>query len=239
MTAQFPEGNGIFETIKTINGVPFALTRHIARASRSAAILDKPIPNPDEIAFAVEALLDNTPEILKFGRLRISFDRSGEPDLIHETYHPWVNPAKLMIFDSPIDENSPTVGMKTLPFTEHIQCLAVARENGFDDGVRFNLKGEICESAVANLLLKIEGQWVTPNLASGCLPGVTRELALEWLDIEEVVVAEKELNEATSIYLLSSLKDAQPVSMLESKTLEIDTRLRQELLDRIAQNIDP
>ncbi len=239
MSAQFPEGNGIFETIKTIDGVPFALSRHTARATRSAAILGIPIPPSDEIAFAVEALLDKTPKGLKFGRLRMSFDRAGEMDLLHETYHPWVNPAKLMILDSPIDENSPTVGMKTLPFTQHLECLALARKSGFDDGVRFNLKGEVSESAVSNLLLKVGNRWVTPNLASGCLPGITRELILEWFDVEEVVVTKQVLNQATSIYLLSSLKDAQPVSILEGKTLEIDTQLRQELLDRMTQNINP
>lgn len=239
MSAIFPEGNGIFETLKTIDGVAFALNRHISRATRSAAILGLLIPSREEICFAVEALLDKTPETLKFGRLRISFERSGEFDLLHETYHPWVNPAKLMILDSPIDENSPTIGMKTLPFTEHIECLALARKVGFDDGIRFNLKGDVSESAVSNLLLKIRGRWLTPNLASGCLPGITRELALEWLDVEESVITRSDLDVAESIYLLSSLKDAQPVSMLEGRALEIDTELRQELLFRMTQHIDP
>ncbi len=239
MIAEFPEGDGIFETIKTISGVPFALDRHIGRATRSAVILGIPIPKSEEIAFAVEALLDKTPDELKFGRLRMSFDKSGELELLHETYHPWVDPARLMILDSPIDENSATVGIKTLPFTQHIECLTVAREHGFDDGVRFNLKGEVSETAVSNLLLKVEDRWVTPSLSSGCLPGITRGLALEWFDIEEVTVTQDDLAQATSIYLLSSLKDAQPVSMLEGKTLEIDTQLRQELLDRISHNSNP
>lgn len=239
MIVEFPEGDGIFETIKTITGVPFALNRHIERATRSAVILGIPIAKRDEIVFAVEALLDKTPDQLKFGRLRMTFVRAGELDLVHETYHPWVSPARLMILDEPIDENSPTVGIKTLPFTKHIECLTVARDHGFDDGIRFNLKGEVCETAVSNLLLKIEGQWVTPSLASGCLPGITRELVLEWFDIEEVTVTRDDLTRATSIYLLSSLKDAQPVSMLEGKTLEIDTQLRQELLDRMSHNSNP
>jgi len=239
VSAIFPEGDGIFETLKTTDGVPFALNRHIARATRSAAILGLLIPSQDDIRFAVEALLDKTPDTLKFGRLRITFDKSGEVDLVHETYHPWVSPAQLLILDSPIDENSPTVGMKTLPFTSHLECLAIARKAGFDDGIRFNLKGDVSESAVSNLLLKIRGRWLTPNLASGCLPGITRELALEWLDVEESVIAPSDLEIAESIYLLSSLKDAQPVSMLEGRTLEIDTELRQELLFRMTQHIDP
>lgn len=239
MTAQFPGGDGIFETIKTVRGVPFALTRHIARATRSASILGMRIQSESQIRDAVSGVLSKTPETLEFGRLRITFQKSGEFELVHETYHPWTNPARLTILDRPIDESSPLIGMKTLPFTENIECLKLAHQEGFDDSIRFNLNGEVAEAAVSNLLLKIEGQWVTPHLASGCLPGITRGLALEWLDIEERAVTAEDLVSAESIYLLSSLKDAQPVSVVEERALEIDTKLRQELVDRMAQDIDP
>ena len=239
MTAQFPGGDGIFETIKTVRGVPFALTRHIARAMRSAAVLGMRIENETQIRQAVMGVLAKTPQSLEFGRLRISFQKSGEFDLVHETYHPWTSPARLTILDRPINESSPLIGIKTLPFTENIECLKLAHDEGFDEGVRFNLSGVVSESATSNLLLKINGRWVTPNLASGCLPGITRGLALEWLDVEERVVSREELESAESIYLLSSLKVAQPVSLLEERALEIDTQIRQELVDRMAQDIDP
>lgn len=239
MTAQFPAGDGIFETIKTVRGVPFALTRHIARARRSASILGMRIQSESQIRQGIDAVLSKTPESLEFGRLRISFHKSGKFDLVHETYHPWTSPARLTILDHPINENSPFVGIKRLPFTENIECLNMAHKEGFDDGIRLNASGEVVESAVSNLLLKIDGRWVTPNLTSGALPGITRELALEWLAVDESVVTREDLEGVESIYLLSSLKDAQPVSILESRTLEIDTKIRQELVDRMAQNIDP
>lgn len=239
MTEPFPGGDGIFESLKTVEGVPFALTRHMARARRSAAILGMRIQTDAEIRQAILDLLDRAPESLEFGRLRIRFHKSGEFDLTHETYHPWTSPATLTIIDRPIDENSPLVGIKSLPFTENIECLRLAHEEGFDEGVRLNLSGVVAESATSNLLLKVGGRWVTPSLASGCLPGITRELALQWLDIQEHVVTYKDLESAESIYLISSLKVAQPVSLFEGRTLEIDTQIRQELLDRMAADIDP
>lgn len=239
MTEQFPGGDGIFETIKTVKGVPFAMRRHIARASRSALILGMPIPTKEQIRRAVEILLSKSPQTLEFGRLRLTFQKTGEFDLVHETYHPWINPARLTIVDHLINENSPLVGIKTLPFTENFECLKLAHAEGFDDGVRFNTSGQVAESAVSNLLLKIDGYWVTPNLESGCLPGITRGLALEWFDIEEKGVTREELDRADSIYLLSSLKDAQPVSILAERSLEIDTELGREFVLRRAQDIDP
>ena len=239
MMETFPGGDGIFESLKTVGGHPFALTRHIARATRSAAILGMRIQTDSEIRQAVADLLDKTPKSLEFGRLRIRFHESGEIDLVHETYHPWNAPARLTILNRPIDESAPSAGLKTLPFVENIECLNLAHAEGFDEGVRFNLSGMVAESATSNLLLKINDSWVTPNLASGCLPGITRELALRWLDIHERVVTEKNLEEAQSIYLISSLKVAQPVSFLKERSLEIDTQLREELLAHMAQDIDP
>ena len=220
MSEQFPGGDGIFETIKTVKGVPFAMRRHIARGSRSALILGIRIPTEEQIRQAVAVLLSKSPETLEFGRLRLTFQKTGEFDLVHETYHPWINPARLTILDHLINENSPTAGIKTLPFTEHIQCLKEAHEAGFDDGVRLNFNGDVSETAVANLL-KINGRWVTPNLASGCLPGITRGLALEWLDIEETILSSDDLDDVEAMYLLSSLKNLQPVSVLEERSLWI------------------
>ena len=239
MTDQFPGGVGIFESLKTIRGVPFALTRHLARARRSAAILGMRIQSDSEIRHAVSDLLEKTPDSMEFGRLRIRFHKSGELDLVHETYHPWSAPARMTILNRPVDEFAPSAGMKTLPFTENIECLQLAHEAGFDEGVRLNLSGLVAESATSNLLLKIDNRWVTPSLASGCLPGVTRELALQWLDIEERIVIRQNLDEAQCIYLISSLKVAQPVSLLEGRSLEIDDQIREELLVRMAQDIDP
>jgi branched-chain amino acid aminotransferase len=239
VTEQFPRGDGIFETIKTIRAVPFALTRHLARARRSADILGRRIQNDTQIRREIVAVLAKTPESLEFGRLRISFHKSGEIELTHETYHPWTSPARLTILDRAINENSPLVGIKTLPFSENIECLKLAHEEGFDDGIRLNSSGQVAESAVSNLLLKVDGHWVTPNLESGCLPGITRALALEWFEIEERVVTCEDLDRVESIYLLSSLKDLQPVSVLEDRSLEIDADLGREFVLRMAQDIDP
>lgn len=239
MTDQFPGGEGIFETIKTNRGLPFALSRHLERARRSAAILGMRIPHDTEIRQEIAGVLGKTPDSLEFGRLRVSFHKSGEIELTHETYHPWTSPARVTILNREINESSPHVGMKTLPFTENIECLKLAHSAGFDDGVRLNSSGHVAESAVSNLLLMVDGRWVTPNLESGCLPGITRGLALEWFDIKERAVTGEDLERTESMYLLSSLKDAQPVSVLGERSLEIDRDLGQEFILRRLQDIDP
>ncbi|MBI3428896.1 MAG: aminotransferase class IV, partial [Actinobacteria bacterium] len=141
--------------------------------------------------------------------------------------------------DNVVDENSPLSGIKSLPFTENVHCLDLARSDGFDDGIRLNFKNELCESSVANLLIRIDGQWVTPDLASGCLPGITRELALEWFSIGDRAILHEELDRVEAIFLLSSLKILQPVATLKDRHLEIDMRLAEEFAQRMMENIDP
>lgn len=239
MSAQFPAGNGIFETLKTVNGKAFALGRHIARAKRSAGILGIPFPTDYEIHTSVRELLGSGEGIPEIGRLRMTFTNAGEFELLHENLHPWSNPARLMLLDQPIDETSPHSGIKALPFSQNVACLEIARSEGFDDGIRLNTRFEICESSVANLLLRLGGQWVTPNLASGCLPGVTRELSLEWMEIRESTIMATELESVEAIFLLSSLKDLQPVTILGDRKLEIDMSLADQFARRAAESFEP
>ncbi|MDP1710957.1 MAG: aminotransferase class IV [Candidatus Nanopelagicaceae bacterium] len=239
MNVQFPEGNGIFETLKTVKGEPFALGRHIARAKRSARILGIPIPTEYDIRISVEDLLKSGSEIPDVGRLRMTFTNSGEFELLHENLHPWSNPARLVLLDRPVDETSPRSGFKMLPFSGNVACLALARSEGFDDGIRLNQRGEICESSVANLLLLINHQWVTPELASGCLPGITRQLSLEWFEIRERTVSADELEKVESIFLLSSLKELQPVAVLGDRKLKIDMQLAEEFAQHVARSSEP
>jgi branched-chain amino acid aminotransferase len=239
MSIQFPEGNGIFETLKTVNGEPFALGRHIARAKRSAGILGIPFPAESEIRSSVADLLLTGREIPKVGRLRMTFTNSGEFELLHENLHPWLIPARLVLLDRPVDETSPRTGLKMLPFTQNVALLAEARAQGFDDGVRLNQRNEVCESSIANLLLRLDGQWVTPDLAAGCLPGITRELSLEWLEIQERPISATELENVESIFLLSSLKELQPVAVLGDRELTIDMHLAEEFARHARESIEP
>ena len=239
MTDIFPAGSGLFETLKTMEGHPFALGRHIARAERSAKKIGIPFPSEIEIRDAVDDLLKTGEGLPEVGRLRMTFSESGEFELLHENLHGWTSPARLTVLDRPINEMSPLSGIKSLPFTENVLCLELARSEGFDDGIRLNFKNEVCETSVANLLLRIDREWVTPHLASGCLQGITRELVVEWSSIEERSILVEELPQVEAIFLLSSLKNLQPVAFLGDRELEIDMKLAELATARILENIDP
>lgn len=61
---------------------------------------------------------------------------------------------------------------KTLAYAGAIQALREARSAGPDDALLLSRDGELCCGSSANLLVRRRGEWFTPPLASGCLPGV-------------------------------------------------------------------
>ncbi len=70
-------GDGVFETLKTIDGTPFALTRHLARLRRSAAGLDLLVPDDATIRAAIDAVLAGA--AVGPGRLRITVSSGAGP----------------------------------------------------------------------------------------------------------------------------------------------------------------
>src|SRR3954469_15613532 len=75
-------GDGVFETCKVSDGVPFALSRHLARLTRSAAALRLPMPDDAEIRAAVDQTLAahlQSEGPLTFGRLRVTLTGGAGP----------------------------------------------------------------------------------------------------------------------------------------------------------------
>jgi branched-chain amino acid aminotransferase len=213
--------SGVFETLRTEHGRTFDLDRHLARAEKSAKLLGLDFPSKAEIAEDVAVVLERDKDVVAMGRLRINFNRDGAFEIRHEAYEQWKAPAKLTKIDAPVDTREPLTGHKTLPYTANLAALEIASRAGFDEGLRINERGEVAEGTISNLIAEIDGQWVTPPLLSGCLPGITRELAIEKLSVTEAVILPADLDRATSLFIATSLRDLQPVAFLDSKPLSI------------------
>jgi para-aminobenzoate synthetase/4-amino-4-deoxychorismate lyase len=72
--------------------------------------------------------------------------------------------------------------------------------------VGVNERGEVTETTVANLAVRIAGRWLTPPLDSGCLPGVGRACALDDGTLLESPITVADLRGAEEIAVLSSLR---------------------------------
>ena len=78
VTDEFPDGVGIFETIRTLNGKPAFLSAHLSRAVKSAKALSIKVATEKKIAAMIERVLLDNPIHTEVGRLRIEFHSSGQ-----------------------------------------------------------------------------------------------------------------------------------------------------------------
>ena len=216
-------GRGIFETIRTIDGHPLALSRHMRRAMKGGKVVGIRLPSEEDIHLAIAQVIDSNP--FSNGRLRISFSDDGSWIAQHNEYLEIEKPARLRVERERIDsEKTPP---KKFPYSYRLNILERAQSDGFDDAIVCNSQNFICESAISNLLLYIDGQWVTPPLSNGILAGVMRALVIENLEVAVRKVKFEELDSISGCLLLSSLKIALPVeSICDRKLPEIEISQR-------------
>ena len=85
--------------------------------------------------------------------------------------------------------------------------------DGIDEFVYLNERDEICEGTITNIFVKKAGQWLTPPLSSGCLPGVLRRKKIEDGSCK------------VKILTFSDLKDAEKITVGNALRGEIDAVL--------------
>jgi branched-chain amino acid aminotransferase len=188
-------GHGVYESIRTYGGVPFALDRHLERLAAGAAALDIACPVEEltaEVADAV-ARLGHGGEtrirvVLTAGGTRVVSadplpDRSGDrADGIAAVCLPW-----------PRRADGPTAGVKATSTAASRVGLAHARAAGADTGLWLTPEGSVAEALAANVFAVVDGVLVTPPLSDGALAGVTRGELLHWAREDGIAAEERSL----------------------------------------------
>ena len=218
-------GAGIFETIRTVNGLAYALSRHMERAKKSAQIMHFELPNTALIESAVNELLRSEP--LSNGLLRISFDKNGSWSAVHLPYEPPTKAAKVRIHPHALVSHGETI--KSYPYGDRLAILEQAKSLGLDEAIVTNTEGFICEGAVSNIIFLIDGAWMTPPTSDGVLPGIMRGLVLDYCDVKVASLAISRINDVESAILLSSLRFAQPIESIDGRTLSLSQALNDEI----------
>jgi branched-chain amino acid aminotransferase len=214
-------GDGVFEAIKVVDGLPFALDRHLARLQRSAEGLGLAGVDLDDVRRGVAAVLDGAD--LPSGRVRITVTGgpapmgSGRGDapptviVVADAMKPWPSTTAVVTVPWPRNERGALAGLKTTSYAENVIALAAAQRRGATEAIFANLAGHLCEGTGSNVFYVVDGELRTPTLASGCLAGVTRALVLEWYGGREVDEPIEVVDGASEVFLVSTTRDVQAV----------------------------
>lgn len=251
-------GDGVFETAKIVNGRAFALSRHHRRLERSAAGLGLPPIDLARVEEGIAAVLAGP--AIEFGRLRYSVtggigplgsdrdDASLTTIVIAAPQAPPPASGTLVVVPWTRNERSAVVGLKTTSYAENVVALARARQAGAIEAVFANTRGELCECTGSNVFVVVDGIVLTPPADSGLLPGITRELVIEWgraagIEIREEPLPIDVLQHADEVFITSSTKDVLPVSAVDDRVLPAEHPLTAALLTifraSAEQDLDP
>jgi len=223
-------GDGVFDACKVVDGQPFALSRHLRRLAISASRLGLPVPDPDRVRAAVDAVTGAAP--MPLGKLRITWtgglgplgsgrDAGASPTLV-VALAPLAPPepvADVVTAPWTRNERGALVGIKSTSYAENVRALAVAGQRHASEAVFANTAGDLCEGTGTNVFCVFAGELVTPPLTSGALAGITRALVLAWHGALERDVPLAEAQLADEVFLTSSTRDVQPVRRWDDRRL--------------------
>ena len=248
-------GDGVFETIKAVNGESFALTRHLDRLALSAKRMDLPEPDLAAIADGVRRCLAVAPK-WPLARIRITYTSGPGPlgsdrgstgtnaIVIVGEQAPFPGTADVVVVPWPRNERGALAGVKSTSYGDNAKALAYAKERGGAEAIFENLAGSLCEGTGSNIFIVTGGRLITPTLASGCLAGVTRALTLQWCGGEEADVPISALYDAEEAFLTSTTRDIQPIRAVDGKVLPqapgpVTLEAMKVFAERSAADVDP
>ncbi len=240
-------GWGVFSTLRVYDGVMFAWERHFARMQRDATRLRVPFPqDPEWLKRRLDRLIEKNRASNATLRVVIVRNRGGqwlkmwegpaadrEFDAIAFTadVNRWADPTKPggtavrlgMVANARYAANE-FAGAKYLSWSQNLTWYERAHEQGFDEVVLLNERGEVAECTSANIFVVNQDRVSTPPLSSGCLPGVTRATLLEDIRIAGIEIAEAtlmpaDLELADEVFVTSTTRELLPVASIDGLKL--------------------
>ncbi len=235
----FHFGDGLFESIRIVDGAPCFLDAHWARLTTGAELLRIELPaSLDRSTFErhIRELVASTG--LASARCRFTLFRAGGGQ-----YAPESNRGVFAIELFPVQEATYALneqglvvdiwpGMrkpindlarhKTLNGQFYIMAALWSQERHLDDCLLQNERGNIIESSSGNLFIVSNGVLYTPSLADGCLGGVMRaqviNLSLDsGIKVYECSLNPQNLLAADEVFFTNAVRGLQWVAAYRTK----------------------
>lgn len=218
-------GDGVFETMRAIDGAIPWWRQHQARLARGAARLHMPLPSPERIDVELRDLLSaHRDAVIKLILTRGSGGRGYAPTpdvppvwlLIASPLPPPIRPGGLVLrwCETRLSRQLQLAGIKHCNRLEQILARAEWRDPAIDDGLMRDTDGDVIAATAANLFVLRNGQWQTPPIDACGIAGVCRDWLLQALPAVEARVSVDEVETADAVVLCNAVRGILPVARL-------------------------
>jgi branched-chain amino acid aminotransferase len=244
----FQVGDGVFETIRVVEGRVLELPLHSSRLQASAAALEIPLPADLEqhLEQAIEdtcranALCGSGTQVA----VRVTVSRGSvdgralippqnvRPNLVLQAWRVEPPPVELLqrglhLVISAVrrDPLSPLAAVKTTSRAEFVYAQLQARDLGADDALFLTTEGQLAEATSASIFLIEASTLATPSLDCGILASTTRKWVLSvggprlGLVVREGHLTRDKLFAADEAFLASSVAGILPVTRVDGRPI--------------------
>ncbi|MHC4205489.1 MAG: aminotransferase class IV [Planctomycetota bacterium] len=234
----FLYGAGLFETMRSHNGVVFALKDHLDRLFVSADVLS--INNPYDREYITEAIT----ELLRANKLtdaRLRLTLTNGPMAESEeqrkstllitaakfrSYPPEYYKKGVLVVLCPFKQNpiDPTSGRKTTSYFSRIIALNLAHQKRAAEAIWFTVDNRLAEGCISNVFLVKDSELYTPPINTPVLPGVARKTVCRLAMQNSIKFTEKDLTiddvlGADEIFLTNVIMQVMPITKVEKHTV--------------------
>ena len=210
---------GLFETMLLEDSQVFLLDRHLHRLKNSAEYFGFEFP-ASKIASDIEALRLQHPEgafkvrltLSKDGATFLECDELGE--IVNSGSSNKPDNLRVTLSTLPVDSSNRFLFHKT---TRRDFYTSQLRANpNCDDVLFYNERGAVTESALANVVVELDGRLFTPPVTAGLLAGTFRTQLLADREIEERTIKVEELKNASRIFLINSVRKWMRATLVQN-----------------------
>lgn len=237
----FLYGDGLFESIRIIDGKPINVHGHYDRVVKGANALKLRIPvyfTADFVKNKIEELIQKN-GIQGGGRCRLSIERSSGGGFLPEVNELFFyleaydykenyfvlnsKGIEIDIYRSIKKQKNFLSSFKTKNGLMYIMAALEAQEKKLDDYIIINELDEVVEATSSNLFMVSNGVLYTPEIKDGCVAGTMRKQIIEIAKINRIHVYEcsvtpQNLLTADEILLTNAIRGVNWVSGYRTKT---------------------
>lgn len=232
----FTVGDGLFETMKVVDGKVFLWPWHLERLHNSANRMRIALPADDLLTSIVTGVArESVTELGGSARVRLTIS-AGLGPLGSARLHsaPTVvcaasampvrsGDARVHVASWPRNERSPLAGVKSTSYAENVLALVEAQSTGAGESIFLNTAGALCEGTASNVFVVRDGMALTPPVEAGLLAGVTRRFVLglgdDALPVRETQIAAEEFHAADEVFITSTFQDVRAVMAIDDREL--------------------
>jgi branched-chain amino acid aminotransferase len=255
----FLYGDGVFETVKIINGKILFLEDHYFRLMASMRVVRMQIPMNFTMEFLEEEILKlvNEQGISSSARARITVYRNNGG-----LYLPQTNEISYLINTTVLERRLYALNtneyevdlykdfyvtkqllssIKTTNKMINITGSIFAHENGLANCILLNDSKNVIEGLQGNIFMVVGNKLITPPVSEGCLNGVMRKqiLALakklEGIEVSEEIISPFDLQKADELFFTNVIMGIQPITKYRKK--EFETNLAHLLVQKLNESI--